>query len=121
INVMNKIFKTDLIMGINRDHGEVKPISSSSDNKIFNITSALVLQANSNGAGGAKVKSSLFDPGRQLHASVAEVGSLTHLPKSEPSGRSRFNPCVRIAQDGSIERDPNKVELIESVQEKIRR
>ncbi len=120
-NIMNKFLKPDLIMSINRDHGEVKPIASSSDNKAFNITNAIVLQAQSNGIGGAKAKSSLYDPGRQLHASIAEAGSLTHLPKSEPSGRSRGNLCATVSYDGVILRDPAKVELIDSVQEMIKR
>ena len=120
-NIMNKFLKPDLIMSINRDHGEVKPIASSSDNKAMNITNAIVLQAQSNGIGGAKAKSSLYDPGRQLHASIAEAGSLTHLPKSEPSGRSRANLCAHISPDGMILRDPAKQALIDSVQEKIKR
>lgn len=121
INTMNKFLKTDLIISINRDHGEVKPVSSSSDNKAFNITSAIVPQAQSNGLTNAKTKASLLDPGRQLHASIAEVGSLTHLPKSDPTGRNRINLCAKVGADGTIIRDPAKIALIDSVQEKIKR
>lgn len=116
-----KMIPTELILSINYEHGEVKPIASPSDNKIFNITSNVVPQTSSKSGARASTKSTLVDPSKFLHASIAEVGSFSHQPKSEPTGRSKLNPCVRTEPDGLIVRDPDKISLIDSVQEKIRR
>lgn len=122
INVkMNKFIKTSLIMGINYDHGEVRPIMSSSDNMLFNITSAVILQTNSSGLSNSKTKDSLIDPAKFLHASLAEVGSFANIQKSDPSGRGRLNPCVRIDSYGNIVRNKANIALLDSIQEKIKR
>lgn len=120
-NAMNKFLKTELIMSINFEHGEVKPIASSGDNKLFNITQAIVPQTNSTGGNGTKTKASLLDPSKFLHSSLAEVASFLFLQKAEPFGRTRINPTLQIDEHGSILRDPNKLNLIDSVQEKIKR
>ena len=114
---MTKSLKRDLIMSINNGHGEVASVSCPGDCKIFKITSNVVLQTNS--TGGGRSKSNLDDPAKRLHASIAEVGGFTNLPKSDPTGRSRLNPCVTVGLDGTIIRDPAKAELIDSVQAKI--
>lgn len=110
-----------LIQAINHKHGEVRSISSSSDNMLFNITSAVVLQTNSSGMTPSKSKSSIGDPSRLLDASIAEVGSYAVVQKSEPTGRGRLNPTVKISATGDILRDESKRALIDSVQEMIRR
>lgn len=110
-----------LIQSINHKHGEVRSISSSSDNMLFNITSAMVLQTNSSGMTPSKSKSSIGDPSRLLDASIAEVGSYAVVQKAEPTGRGRLNPTVKISATGDILRDESKRQLIDSVQEKIRR
>lgn len=121
MNMMSRILKMDLIIGINSGHGEVASISSPGDNKIFKITSQVVLQTNSSGAAGGRSKSNLVSPSKHLHASIAEVGSYSNLPKSDPTGRSRLNPCILLEADGLIKRDPAKRELLDSVQQKIQR
>jgi len=63
----------------------------------------------------------LNDPSKRLHVSVAEVGGYSNLPKSEPSGRSRLNPCVRIDDKGVVIRNPERIEMLDSIQEMIRR
>lgn len=120
VNIMNKQLKPELVIRMNRKHPEVTSISSPGDNKIFKITSNVILQTSSMGTGRSK-KAALVEPSKFLHASIAEVGSYTNLPKSEPSGRSRINPYVHLGPDGSIERDPAKVELIEKTQKAIQR
>lgn len=119
INAMNRFLKPRLIVRMNHKHGEVASISSPGDNKIFKITSNVVLQTNT--AGGKSKAGSTIEPSIFLHGSIAEVGSFCNLPKSAPTGMSRVNPNVQIMADGSIERDPDKVELIDKVQEEIQR
>lgn len=119
---MNWYLKHDRIMKANNGHGEVSIISSPGDNKIFKITSNLVLQTDSSGArGSSKGKMSISDPSRWLHASIAEVGSYGNLPKSAPDGRGRINPCVKIDHSGLIERSEKHRALIDGVQELIKR
>lgn len=117
LNAMTKSLKRDKIMSINNGHGEVSSISCPGDNMIFKITSNVVLQTQS--TGGGRSKSNLDDPSKLLHASIAEVGSYSNLPKSDPTGRSRLNPCLALGADGSILRDPEKAALIDEVQQMI--
>lgn len=119
VNAMNRFLKTRLIVRLNHQHGEISSISSPGDNKIFKITSNVVLQTNT--AGSKAHSGSNIDPSKFLHASIAEVGSFLNLPKSNPTGMSRVNPHVNILPDGTIERDPAKVALIDKVQEQIQR
>lgn len=115
-SIMLDAVKPDLIFRINRGHGEVSSVSSSTDNMIYKLTSNVVLQTSSSSGTRAKSTKPAVEPSKFLHSSIAEVGSYTNLPKSEPSGRQRLNPCVNIGADGSIERDPAKVELLDRVQ-----
>lgn len=119
VSAMTRHLKPRLIVRMNRNHGEVSSISSPGDNKIFKITSNVVLQ--SNASGGKNHGGSNIDASKYLHASIAEVGSFCNLPKSCPTGMSRINPNVRLLEDGTIERDPAKVALIDAVQASIQR
>lgn len=120
LDILNKEFKQELIMGINRGHSEVSSISSPGDNMIFKITSNIVLQTSSTGGARSK-KSSIVEPSKFLDASIAEVGSFTNLPKSEPTGRNRINPYVQTSDDGSIVRKEHLRELIDKTQRAIQR
>lgn len=120
-NAMNRNLKIDLIMRASHRHGEVNIISSPGDNKVFKITSNLVLQTDSSGGKGGKSKMSVTDPSRWLHASIAEVGSYGNLPKSSPDGRGRINPYVKVGPDGLIERSEEHRELLDGVQRMIER
>lgn len=120
INAMNRFLKPRLVVRMNRGHGEVTSESSPGDNKIFKITSVIVPQGDT-GSGKRSRQSGNVDPSKFLNASIAEAGSYNHLPKSSPTGMSRINPYVRLAGDGTIERDPEKVELIDRVQREIQR
>ena len=119
VKLMKHTLKANRVMGINRNHGEVNSVSSPGDNKFFKITSQIVLQTDSSGGRGKKITSA--DPGKYLHASIAEVGSYNTMGKSEPTGRNKINPCVKIDPDGLIVRDSDKLELIDRVQRKIQR
>lgn len=119
-NIFNMHLKPELIIRMNRKHSEVTSISSSSDNMTFKITTNIVLQTNATATGRSK-KAAVVEPSKLLHASIAEIGSFTNLPKSEPSGRSRINLFAHIGSDCSIERDPKKKELLDAIQEQIAR
>lgn len=118
---MNSFLKIDLIMRASHRHGEVNIISSPGDNKVFKITSNLVLQTDSSGGRGGKSRMSVTDPSRWLHASIAEVGSYGNLPKSSPDGRGRINPYVKVGPDGLIERNEEHRELLDGIQKMIER
>lgn len=118
--IMNRELGRDLITQINRKHGEVTSISSPGDNKIFKITSNVVMQTKS-GSGGRRSKANLSDPSKALHASIAEVGSFSNLPHSDPTGRSRLSPYLRLEDDGMIARNPEFIELLDRVQALIQK
>lgn len=120
-NLMNMHLRQGLVFKLNRDHGEVSTTSTSGDNKALKITNLLVPQSNSSKSNKSKGRTVLTDPTKRLHASIAEVGSAWAIPKSEPDGRSRINPTLQISSTGAVLRDPRYIELIESVQKRIRR
>lgn len=124
-DVYNTIMRqpsTEAVLNLNNSgkHGEVSSVSSPSDNMFFKITSNTILQTDSGGNLKAS-KSTNIDRSKYLHASIAEVGSYTMLPKSEPTGRNRINPWVKLNKDGFIMKDPNKADLIKRTQMAIRR
>lgn len=121
IDIMQMYIKPELIFRLNRNHAEVSNISSPTDNKLFKITNNVVLQASSTGKSKAGNKPIMSNPSMVLHASLAEVGSLCNMSKSEPTGRNRLNPYVRLSPDGSILRDPKKKELLDNLQQSIQR
>lgn len=118
VNLMNKHLRNGRIANISNHakHPEVTPISTSNDNMFFGITSMMVTQENASASGGKKSKINLKDPGKHLHASIAEVASYNNIPKSDPTGRSRINPCLRLGPNDMVERDPDKKALLDHVQ-----
>jgi hypothetical protein len=121
--IMRKFLKYNLAVEMNTGHGEVTSISSPGDSMYFKLTSTLVPQTNSSGmeSGGSKSQASMADPSKFLHPTIAEVGSFSNLPKSDPSGRSRVNPYLTVEADGTIVHKPQFAALLESVQQKIKR
>lgn len=119
VNLMNKYLRNSRIDNIRNHakHPEVTPISTSSDNLFFGITSAMLTQENASNSGGKKSKINLKDPATHLHASIAEVASYNNLPKSDPTGRSRINPCLKLGPDDMVLRDPDKKSLLDHVQQ----
>lgn len=122
---VNMIIKTGLKtddvfrMSLSSKHREISSISYSGDNKLFKITTNVVLQSDTGAA--IRAKTSNVDKTMLLHSSIAEVGSYTVLPKSEPTGRSRINPWVKIDERGSIIPNSKNKELLDSVQRAIER
>jgi hypothetical protein len=121
VATMNLTLRTGLIFSLTKGHGEVSTISTPGDNKATKITSMLVPQSASNRQSQRKDRAVLNDPSKRLHVSVAEVGGYSNLPKSEPSGRSRINPHVRIDPKGVVLRKPEYVEMLDQIQELIKR
>lgn len=120
IATMNMTLRTGLIYSITKKHGEVSTVSVPGDNKAFKITAMLIPQSSSNKLSGRKDSASLDDPSKRLHASIAEVGGYSALPKSQPDGRARLNPHVRFDAKGVIVRNPERVELLDAVQAAIK-
>jgi hypothetical protein len=120
-NIMNLNLRTGAIFKITREHGEVTTTSTSGDNMALKITNLLVPQSGSSRVKSKKDRVAISDPAKRLHASLAEVCAAWALPKSEPSGRSRLNLTVKISSTGLVLRNPKFVDLINSVQAKLKR
>lgn len=120
-SIMGMNLRPGLIFKITKEHGEVTTTSTSGDNMALKITNLLVPQSSSTRNRSKKDRVAISDPGKRLHASIAEVGQAFSLPKSEPSGRSRVALTLRLSDTGLVLRDPRYVELLDSVQAKIRR
>lgn len=117
---MNATLRTGLIYFITRQHREVTTVSSPGDNKAFKLTSILIPQSSLN-KGSNKSVVVLDDPAHRLHVSVAEIGGYLNLPKSDPSGRARLNLTVDVDEKGVVLRSEKHRELLEGIQESIRR
>lgn len=121
VKVMNRELPREMICNINRDHGEVTSISSPGDNKIFKITSNILMQTKSGANSRSKGKGKVNDPSKILHSSIAEVASFINLPQSDPTGRSRINPHLQIAHDGTVLRNEKFRTILDDIQMKIDR
>jgi hypothetical protein len=120
-SIMNKYIKSGAIYKITKNPENVTTTTTSGDNMALKITHLLVPQSAATRNKGSKNRKVISDPSNQLHASIAEVGQYAALPKSEPTGRSRLALTLNVDADGLVLRDPKFVELIDSVQRKIRR
>lgn len=118
---MQKHLRPELITRVNQKHVEVAGVSSPTDNKLFKITSAVIQQSSSTSHKPKQNRSYANDPSKILHASVAEIGSLNNLPKSEPTGRSRLNPFVQTNPDGTVRQNPELKGMLDRLQESINR
>jgi len=120
--ILQRWLKPDRIMEISgAKHGEVGGVSYPGDNMMFKITSNVVLQGDATAGSGNKKSANLDDPAKFLHASIVEGGSLTNQPKSEPTGRTRCNPRVKLLPDGTIVPDPARQPLLTGLQSQISR
>lgn len=121
-NVFNSILSTGKIYDITKQHVSMSNIDYSGDNKVFKMTSLLVPQATgSRNRKVKKVRTSVVDPVNRFHVSIAEVGGYACLPKSDPTGHARINMFVKTDEKGNIVRDPSKVQLLDNIQEMIKR
>lgn len=121
VKIMTTILKPGLIFRLSKDHGEVSTTTASGDNKALKITTILVPQSSSSRNRAKKDKKAISAPENRLHASVAEVGGYANLPKSDPTGHSRLNLCLKVAPNGVVMRDPKFTALIDSVQAEFKR
>lgn len=121
VKIMTTILKPGLIFRLSKDHGEISTTTTSGDNKALKITTMLVPQSSSSRNRSRKDKKAISDPTNRLHASVAEVGGYANLPKSDPTGHSRLNLCLKIEPNGLVKRDERFVELLDSVQASFKR
>jgi hypothetical protein len=119
--IMDMNIKPGAIFKIRKDHGEVTTTTTSGDNMALKITNLLVPQSASSRSRTKKDRVAISDPGKRLHASIAEVGSYAGLPKSEPTGRSRLNLALHISPTGQVLRDPQFAELLDATQAKFKR
>lgn len=117
---LNKTLKTQTAYRMNKQHGEVNPVSVPGDNLFFRITSHVVLQESSSG-GRVKTRSSTDDPSKVLHVSVAEAGSYNTMGKAEPTGRAKLNPCTTLSADNEIEENPDLIDITRPTQAMIQR
>lgn len=118
---MNSTLSTGLIFKLIKGHNEVSTVSVPGDNMATKITAILVPQSGSSRNGNKRDRGLSNDPSRLLHASIAEVGAYSALPKSEPSGRARINPHLQIDSKGVVMRNPKWAPLLDKIQEMIKR
>jgi len=118
---MNLTLRTGAIFSMTKNHGEVSNVSNPGDNKAFKVTAILTQQGDSSKLGNRKARTTLNDPTKRLHVSVAEVCGAFNLPKSAPDGRSRLNPHLKIDAKGVVLRDPTLTPMLDQTQEYLRR
>lgn len=123
VNTMNAMMTARKIFDLRKDHGEVSSNSYSGDNMAFKITSILVPQSSATRRGASKGsdRGSIGDPSKKFHVSVAEIGSYSGMPKSDPSGHGKLNHHTKIDHKGRIVRNPKLIPLLDEVQSLISR
>lgn len=109
----------ELILKLNGPrHGEVSSVSCSGDNKVFKITSHVVMQTNS--TGGKRGKAKPGDPTKLLDVSIAEFCCYNSTAKSDPSSRNRLNPFALTSHSGELVRDEAVRDLTDRTQQLIK-
>lgn len=118
-DLLRKWFKLNQCVGkLTSLHGEVNAVSYPGDNKILRITSMLIPQDKadrSKSHSGGQIS----DTSKLLHASIAEVGQYSNLPKTGPDGRDRANMHVKLSLDGLVERNEQFRELLDETQRRF--
>lgn len=121
-DILRTYFKPRLIHGITTgsEHPEVSSVSNPSDNLFFKITSVIVQQSDMHGRGKSQ-ETKPIGPTMFLDSSYAEVTGFCVLPKSNPIGNSRLNPCVQLGPMHTVVRKEKFIPLLDSVQRLIQR
>lgn len=116
--LMRSRLKAVDILKVNRNV-EVNAISNPTDNMVPAMTLPVKLQTSM----ASKTSSVItkFTPSLELNASIAEVGNLTSDAKDDFTGRSRLNPFLTIAEDGTVLQNPELAPIIERTQRDIKR
>lgn len=113
--------KQGALFSLVKTSGCLSTTSSPGDNKAFKLTTILIPQTASQKGVGGKDRGVIDDPTKRLHISVAEIGGAFNIPKSEPSGRARLNPHVRLSENGLVLRHDDLIDRLDTVEEKIKR
>lgn len=121
VKIMDATFKTGTIFKIMKSHGEVSTLSAPGDNMAFKMTAMLIPQSESNKQSKRNDRGILTDPAKRFHVSVIEICCYSNLPKSEPSGRQRLNHCAQLDERNVVQRNPAFIELLDEMQERIKR
>lgn len=121
-DILRSYFKPKLIHGITTgsEHPEVSSVSNPSDNLFFKITSVIVQQSDMHGRGKSQ-ETKPIGPTMFLDSSYAEVTGFCVLPKSNPIGNSRLNPCVELGPHHTVKRKEKFRDLLDGVQRLIQR
>ena len=122
--ILSKWFKMKCILSINYDNKIVNGINYSGDNKYPKITAVCGVQQSSDNGGPGRGKSTrnVVDNSKHLHVSSIEIGSLLALSKSNPAPAFRTNMFVNVSvPDGKIIRNEKYKELLDEVQEDLKR
>lgn len=117
-NLMNTFIKPKSIISLTRTPPGVSNMSYSGDNAVMKITTVMVPQRGHQGDDGDM--EALSDPARHLSFSHAEIGNYNNLPKSNPTGDGRVNPCITLDGNGKAIRNPRFDELRTQIGEMIK-
>ena len=126
---VENVIKTNLKMTIMHDlqkiHGEVQNLNYSGDNMALKATASLIPQTSTNKMRGNKgsERGVAHDATKRLHVSVAEIGAVSAMSKTDPTGRSFTNHYTVLSEyDKSlVVRNPKLVDVLDLAQEMIRR
>lgn len=113
--------KQGALFSLTKTSGCLSTTSSPGDNKAFKLTTILIPQTASQKGVGGKDRGAINDATKRLHISVAEAGGYSNMPKSEPSGRARLNPHVRLSEKGLVLRHEDLREMLDKTQAEIKR
>jgi hypothetical protein len=114
---MKENLKPGMCYQLGKSHGEVASISYSGDNMAFKATSTLTPQtATSKTVKKAGDRGTANDPARRLHPSLAEVGAVSSMQKSDPTGQSKMNHYMLLDDTlTAIRRNPKFMEMLDMI------
>lgn len=102
------------------EHTTVSTLQSSTDSLTLKLSMPAVLQSNTNRERRGSTDAKFGDDGI-LHASIAEIGNPNANPSKDPTGRQRLNLYAKVDNNGIIHRREEFIEVIDAIQDNIRR
>lgn len=124
-NVVKSNLKMTIMHDLQKIHGEVQNLNYSGDNMALKATASLIPQTSTNKMRGNKgsERGVAHDATKRLHVSVAEIGAVSAMSKTDPTGRSQMNHYTLISDyDKSlVVRNPKLIDVLDLVEEMIRR
>ncbi len=103
------------------EHAEIASVSSPTDSLIYKFAMPNILQANTSVTPAGKSVEPSFGEESVLHASLAEICCPNVHPDKDPTSRQRTNFYANIDEQGYIHRHPEYIELIDTIQDKLKR